>query len=293
MARSATTSECTRKEKPEGRSVWLPGRGRTFVHQFSGPRGTPTLLLLHGLNSTADLNWSSSFAALATHFNVIALDHRGHGRGIRRDTPFRLADCADDAAALVRRPRMREGDPRRLLDGRSDRSAVLPPSPRPGQRRRALRDELPVPRDVPRGRAVLARRRRSTLAGALPLAEADHGRGRRVEPSQRVARPEVTEVRADRPPRLEPLVEARRELGRFDSRSWIREVGVPAALVMTDLDTVVPPDRQLLLVDRLRDLTVVHVDGGHGVCGADPAKFVPALLDACLTVAGASVRMAA
>ena len=31
----------------------------------------------------------------------MALDHRGHGRGIRSRRPFRLEDCADDAAALI------------------------------------------------------------------------------------------------------------------------------------------------------------------------------------------------
>ena len=293
MARSATTSECTRKEKPEGRSVWLPGRGRTFVHQFSGPRGVPTLLLLHGLNSTADLNWSSSFAALATHFNVIALDHRGHGRGIRRDTPFRLADCADDAAALVRHL----GCGRVIPVGYSMGGPIAQlfchrhPDLVSGVVfcatsclfRETFRE------DVLFSLAAGA----STLAGALPLAKLTTAavgvwsrlngwRGRTSPRCEQIVRHDWNRV-----------VEAGRELGRFDSRSWIREVGVPAALVMTDLDTVVPPDRQLLLVDRLRDLTVVHVDGGHGVCGTDPAKFVPALLDACLAVAGASVHMAA
>jgi len=31
------------------------------------------------------------------------MDHRGHGRGIRSAKPFRLADCADDVAALADR----------------------------------------------------------------------------------------------------------------------------------------------------------------------------------------------
>ncbi len=44
---------------------------------------------------------SSCYGGLAEHFNVVALDHRGHGRGLRSDGPFRLTDCADDVAALV------------------------------------------------------------------------------------------------------------------------------------------------------------------------------------------------
>ena len=41
------------------------------------------------------------YSTLAEHFRVIAMDHRGHGRGIRTFAPFRLADCADDAAGLL------------------------------------------------------------------------------------------------------------------------------------------------------------------------------------------------
>ena len=33
---------------------------------------------------------------------MLAIDHRGHGRGLRSPAPFRLVDCADDAAALLR-----------------------------------------------------------------------------------------------------------------------------------------------------------------------------------------------
>ena len=61
----------------------------------------PTVVLLHGLLATADLNWSGSYAALTQHFRVVALDHRGHGRGIRSRGTFRLEDCADDVAAVA------------------------------------------------------------------------------------------------------------------------------------------------------------------------------------------------
>ena len=86
---------------PPGRWVELPGRGTTFVRDLPGPPGAPTVVLLHGLLATADLNWSGCYAALGEHFRVIALDHRGHGRGIRSHGRFRLEDCADDAVALA------------------------------------------------------------------------------------------------------------------------------------------------------------------------------------------------
>ena len=91
---------------PAGRFVELPSRGRTFVREQPGPAGAPTVVLLHGWTATAALNWLPSFGPLADHFRVVALDHRGHGRGLRAAVPFRLEDCADDVAALLRELRI-------------------------------------------------------------------------------------------------------------------------------------------------------------------------------------------
>src|SRR3954470_13108295 len=86
---------------PLGRRVDLPGRGTTFVREVAGPEGAPTVLLLHGLLASGGLNWFQAFAPMSEHFRVVALDHRGHARGLRTRSRFRLADCADDAAALI------------------------------------------------------------------------------------------------------------------------------------------------------------------------------------------------
>src|SRR5450631_3521350 len=86
---------------PPGRLVALPGRGTTYVHEMSGPPGAPALVLLHGWTATAALNWFGCFEPLGRQFRVVALDHRGHGRGIRSRSPFLLEDCADDVAALA------------------------------------------------------------------------------------------------------------------------------------------------------------------------------------------------
>ena len=86
---------------PAGRPLDLPGRGRTFYRRQPGPPGAPTLLLLHGWTANSALNWYSSYATLSRRFDVVAIDHRGHGRGIRSRRRFRLEDCADDAVALA------------------------------------------------------------------------------------------------------------------------------------------------------------------------------------------------
>ncbi|HYF46170.1 MAG TPA: alpha/beta hydrolase, partial [Acidimicrobiales bacterium] len=87
---------------PYGRRIELPGRGITFVRDVPGPTpDAPTVLLLHGWIASAGLNWFQAFEALGEHYRVLAIDHRGHGRGLRTWKRFRLADCADDAAALL------------------------------------------------------------------------------------------------------------------------------------------------------------------------------------------------
>ena len=79
---------------PVSRPVELPGRGTTRVWECAGPRGADTLMLIHGLTFTAELNWAKVFAPLSRHFRVIAIDLRGHGDGIRTGTP---APCSNTA----------------------------------------------------------------------------------------------------------------------------------------------------------------------------------------------------
>jgi len=97
---------------PSGRVVNVSGRGEMFVRErdgegsagpsgpLSGRRG-PTILLLHGWTASADTNWFTIYDTAAQFGPVLALDHRGHGRGIRSEERFTLEAAADDAAALV------------------------------------------------------------------------------------------------------------------------------------------------------------------------------------------------
>ena len=100
--------------------------------ECAGPRGAATLMLIHGVAGTAELNWGKVLAPLGCHFRVIAADLRGHGDGIRAGPRFRLEDCADDIAALAgvlglgrfagSRPRTTR-TPRRPTTGRSPAAA--------------------------------------------------------------------------------------------------------------------------------------------------------------------------
>jgi pimeloyl-ACP methyl ester carboxylesterase len=87
---------------PSGHTMVLPGRGEVFYRHHRHPDpAAPTLLLLHGWTASADLQFFTAYETLAEHYSFIAVDHRGHGRGLRSPDRFELTDAADDAALLV------------------------------------------------------------------------------------------------------------------------------------------------------------------------------------------------
>ena len=95
---------------PAGRSTFPDGERHSSASCPPRPPNAPTVLLLHGWTATADLNWFGVYETLGRHFRVVAMDHRGHGLGIRTRKPFRLADCATMRLPR-RRTRARIGDP--------------------------------------------------------------------------------------------------------------------------------------------------------------------------------------
>lgn len=269
---------------PPGRHVELPGRGRTFVREANGPPGAPALLLLHGWTVNADINWFSSFTALSRHFRVVAMDYRGHGRGIR-SRRFRLDDCADDAAALVEVLGLGPviavgysmgGALAQLLWRRHPGSVaglVLCATSRvfaeaQGERRyfSALGTLALVSRVAPapvRRWAVRRLDRRPSDDCSLDAWLADE-----------MHRNDWTAV-----------LEAAAALGRFDSRPWAGEIDVSTSVVVTTGDRSVLPRRQLALAESIPGATVHRVDGGHHSCVVDPERFVPVLVEACRATA--------
>ena len=259
---------------PPGGPLDLPDRGTTFVRHQPAPAGAPTVLLLHGIRVTADANWFTSYPALTEQYGVLAIDHRGHGRGIRSERAVRLADCADDAVAAM--------------------------------------DVLGVEQAIVAGYSMggpiaqlVWHRHRERTAGLVLCATAHRFRG--VEPVLEIGPMLLQRLRAtaeapskrsvfDRDVRQwvtselartdrRGVMEAGMSLARFDSTPWIGEVDVPHAVVVTTKDAIVVPARQRRLVAALPSPSVHEAEVDHVGCVSRPAIFVPALMGAIATVA--------
>lgn len=266
------------------RSVSLPGRGEIFLRDSEGPSNAPTLVLLHGLGATGLLNWQSALDPLRESYRVLVVDHRGHGRGMRIRTPFRLADCADDVASLAGSLEIDRfvavgysmGGPiaqllwqrhRRRVEGLILCATACQFASR--DRRRVSRAFSPLLNLAGRvaPRRVIRRVAQQWLSEAI---------------SDPVIRDRVmSEVRSSDPVTVGQAAAA---VMRFDSSNWISEVDVPASIVLTQYDRIVPAMSQQAMADRISGAVVHPVAGDHSVCVTNPEIFVPALVAACASV---------
>lgn len=274
-------------ELPPARTLIAPDRGELFLRDTGG--GGPTVMLLHGWMADADLNWCGAYGDLAAAgYRVLAIDHRGHGRGLRQMNDFRLADCAADAAAALRELNAAPA----LVVGYSMGGAIA---------------QLMV-RDHPETVAGLVlsgtaqhwqdpRTRRAFKAlGALGLALSIAPRatwtagfrraGLRDSPETAWALAEMMRHSA------RDIVEAGRELGRFDSRPWLRPLPIPAAVVLTTRDELVPPGKQRQLAAAL-NAPIFEAPITHLEITSNGQAYNPALLQALAAVGGREAVAAA
>jgi pimeloyl-ACP methyl ester carboxylesterase len=266
--------------------VELPGRGTTRVWECAGPQGAETLVLIHGVMFTAELNWGRIFAPLAPHFRVVAADLRGHGDGIRIGSRFRLEDCADDVAALagvldIRRfvavgysmggmvAQLLHRRHASLLSGLVLCSTARNVRGSPAEQLAAL--AVPVMAAALRWNPILH------LVGAEVFGTALLGRVDDLA-TGRWARAQLSRTT------LATAVSAMHAVCEFTSDSWISQVDVPTAVVVTARDRIVPPNRQLELARAVPGASVHQVDAGHGACINAPDLFARSLLEACWSV---------
>jgi len=268
---------------PPGRLIDIPDRGQTFIREVQGPDNAPTLILLHGWTATADLNWFTCFEELGKHFNVVALDHRGHGQGIRSRSSFRLEDCADDVVALADVLGINTFIPVGYSMGGTIAQLIW-------KQHEHRVNGLVLCSTAP----IFAKSREERLGflGLTGLATIA-----RFTPTQTVDW--ITEqVYLQRKAEgldqwaieemsghdWRQILEAGKEIGSFNSLKWLSEVDVPTSVVITTQDQVIPPERQQRLLDLLKDVDVHLVDGGHNAIYAEQRTYVPKLVAACNSV---------
>lgn len=268
---------------PPARTVLVPGRGEFFIRDTGGDG--PPVMLLHGWMASADLNWCSAYGDLiqAGH-RVLAIDHRGHGRGLRPLVPFRLSDCAADAAAVLRHLDLA---PARIV-GYSMGGAIA----------QLVAHEQP---DVVEGVVLSATaqhwqdpeiRRSFQAMGVLGLSLSLAPRAFWRLGMRRAGIPEderTVWVQSELMRHsARDIAEAGREIGRFDSRPWLGSIAAPVAVLVTTRDQIVPVRKQRELAAAaggpVFESAIDHLDVTTG-----GPQYNPALLEALDAVAARSV----
>jgi len=275
---------------PPGRVVNLPGRGEVFVRDSGGKAPGPAVLLLHGWTVSADLNFFPVYADLAEAYRVIALDQRGHGRGMRSAERFSLEDCADDAAALL----TEVGAGRAIVVGYSMGGPV---GMLLARRHPDLVRGLVMQATALEWRDAAHERMTWQLLPVLDLGLRLRAGGDMVERVLRQVTQEAPGLAALRPwlaaefrRGLAPdLTAAGRALSRYDARPWAGRLDLPAVALITTRDRLVPQAKQRQLAAALH-AQVIEVEADHDlplVSGAEYARLTRLAVD---TVASARSR---
>ena len=267
---------------PEGRWLELPRRGRVWLTDLPGPHDdAPTVLLLHAVGCTGLLTWFPVLEALAERYRVVLFDQRWHGRGIVSER-FSLHDCADDVAAVIRELGL--VDP--VVAGYSMGSVITQrvwrqhPDAVGGLVLAATTDhfrtngpELVFHQGMEWGMGALRTLSRSRTVGRAARATAE---ALQVGPTD-TGQWAVAQWRSTSPWAVGQAVAS---LGRHHSTPWLGRVDVPAAVVVTTRDRVIPPARQRAVAARIPGATVHEADCGHAGCVLQHDRFVPAFVEA-------------
>jgi len=278
-----------------GRALDLPGRGRTHVLDLLGPTpDAPTVLLMHGIATTGGLTWFSVLEDLRRRFRVVTFDQRWHGRGIS-SASFTLADCADDAAAV--------------LDALGFDAAIVIGYSMGGASAQVLWHRHPdrvsalvVCSPAARWKGHLGARvfflmLRAATFGLLSIAAA-RVRAHAAGPPAQDEPPALAGLRAWclaelRATSLWSLPVVMAALGDFDSTAWIKDVDVPTGVLVTGRAQAIPTARQRRLAERIPDAFVREAPGGHASLVFDLDRWRPLFLTLVDDVADAAAARAA
>ena len=259
---------------PEGRVLAVDGRGEMFLRHAEGPPGGPTILLLHGWVISADLNWWRVYEPVTQLGRLLAVDHRGHGRGIWSNERFSLEAAADDAAALIRE--LEVGPVVACGYSMGGSIALLL-----WQRHPELVSGLVLEATCLDWGANLRERVVWKTMGMVELVSRLGASEGFVE---RVLRDAV-----ERSPDLAPyqpwlkaelqrgdtiqFADAGRAMGDFDPSPFVSLIDVPTSVVVTTRDQLVPAKKQRVLCRAVPDARVFELDGDHRACWLEPRAF--------------------
>ena len=259
---------------PPAKIVRVEGRGEFFVRHFEhADHNAPTVLMLHGWTASADLQFFTAYEALAESVSFIAIDHRGHGRGLRTLDKFTLEDAADDAVAVAREL----GVPQAILIGYSMGGPIALTL---SLRHPAFVTGIVVQATALEWRATWRERlswQWLPFLGATLRSWAYPRYVRhllpRIVPEGHVLAPYLrwleAEIQRGNP---HTIVEAGRALSRYDARSWASQLAKPSAMLVTTKDRLVKPRKQRALAAALgADIREIRAD--HFCTWEQPVQF--------------------
>lgn len=267
-------------------SFALP-RGGSLTFRDSGvATAMASLILLHGVGVTADLNWGAGYADLSRRFRVVAPDLPGHGRRSRPWPKFSIDRCADHIVALADSRSidrfvacgysMGSLVAQELWHRHPDRISglVLCATSRNflgSATERMMSSLSPM---------FAFAARTNPLMRILPANAAGLGYLNDLDDETRAYVRAETGLTS-----MATVAAALAAVGEFTSHEWIGSIDVPVSVLVTTRDSVVPTSRQLKLADALPHATVIRLDGDHGVFIESPELFSQKVLQACLAVA--------
>lgn len=266
---------------PPGLTVHVPGRGEVFVrvHRHADPTA-PTLLLLHGWTASGDSQFFYAWPALREHYSIVAVDHHGHGRGVRSPEPFDLDRVADDAAYVVRDLGFTRvitlgysmGGPvsMHVVKRHPDLVAGMVFQATSLEWRRTMADRTKwrfLPLVGPTMRSWWYPRAISSAMGRL----------RETNPELERWLPWLTAETCRNDPRT--VVSAGRALSRYDARPWAASIAVPTAMLITTKDRLVKPRKQRALAEAVR-AEVFEVAADHLCAMSHPEPYAAATAQA-------------
>lgn len=248
---------------PTGRIVTLTDDVVTRLYD-TGEENLQPVILLHGMAATGMLNWYQTFQRLRGEYRLIAYDQRHHGMGHRG--PFGFRELSEDVLRVA--DHLELAAP--IVGGYSMGGIVA---------------QLTARRDPSRlGGLVLAAT--GTGAERNALEKVTLGGFTRSAPLLNVVPEEIArEIDEEIPsPHTWALRELSsvsfathrkviREVGHFNSTTWLHELDLPVAIVKTMRDIAFPQWIQDEMADLLPHSAVFPIAGGHAVCASQPGTF--------------------